>query len=190
MPNEPCSPLLFILNQLDAAEEAKRQESIEPPKRPRGRPPKVEEPPLLPGAYRHILSDEDSEFDKQLLRLERASAPTVEPIAVAVPPTSGSLAIVVPVAEKFSCVYNGKVIGTSKHKDYWEYHYARGDLRSAQGCAIGMFVRVSETGAVESVASAQHLKEHGVKGSMLPTSVLTQAELAMLTEALTTAREG
>lgn len=184
------SPFLFILNQLEAAETARLQEAAEPPKRPRGRPPKIEEPPLLPGAFRHVLSDEDSEFDKQLLRAERASPPTVEPVVTAAVPTKGSLAIIVPNAGKFSCVFNGKVIGTSKHKDYWEYHYARGDLKSAQDCPIGKFVRVTSVGAVECVASAQHLKERGVKGSMLPPSILSTDELIMLAEALNVTREG
>lgn len=192
MPNAPCSPILFFLNQLEAAEKAKLEEAIEPPKRPRGRPPKVEEPPLLPGAYRHVLSDEDSEFDKQLLRLERATSPTatVKPVVAAVPPTTGLLAVIVPSAGKFSCVYDGKVLGTSKHKDYWEYHYARGDLRCAQGRAISKFVRVTDAGIVESVASAQHLKERGLKGAMLPTSTLSQPEHAVLASALAVVAEG
>lgn len=188
MPNEPCSPFLFILNQLEAAEISRQQEAAEPPKRPRGRPPKIEEPPLMPGAYRHVLSDEDSEFDKQLLREERTTLPNVKPEIVAAAPIAGALAIIVPAAEKFSCVLNGKVIGTSKHKDYWEYHYARGDLKNAQSYGIGKFVRVTTAGAVECIASAHHLKEHGVKGSMLPTSILSTAELSMLAEALSVGR--
>lgn len=183
MPNEPCSPFLFILNQLEAAEEAKLQEALEPIKRPRGRPPKIEEPPLLPGAYRHILSDEDSEFDKQLLRLE----PTIDqldeqPKSIAI--ANGALAIIAPAAGKYSCICNGKVIGTSKHKDYWEYHHARGDLRASQEHPISLFVRISQAGNVEAISSAQYIKLHGIKGSMLPIDTLTQAELAIITEQL------
>ena len=138
----------------------------------------------MAGAFRHVLSDEDSEFDKQLLRIERAMAPTVAVKPVTIAPTNvGSVAIIVPVAEKFSCVCDGEVIGTSKHKDYWEYHYARGDLKAAQTHNIGKFVRLLADGSIECVASAKHLKERGVKGSMISPSMLSANELALLTEA-------
>ncbi len=33
------------------------------------------------------------------------------------------LAITVPFLEKFACVVAGKIIGLSRHPDYFEYHY-------------------------------------------------------------------
>jgi hypothetical protein len=170
MPSAPCSPFLFILNQLEAAELAAKK-AADPPKRPRGRPPKVVEEPLLPNAYRHVLSDEDSEFDKHILSLnEELDEQPVAPQA----PTDGKLAIVIPTQnEKYICVFEGKVIGTSKHQDYWEYHYSRGDLRNAANLKIGKFVRVTLTGDVERIFSAAC----GHKCNPLPLTFLTSAEM-------------
>lgn len=181
------SPFLFILNQLEAAEVAKQKAAEPPPKRPRGRPPKVEvkEEPLPLGVTRHVLSDEDSEFDKQILREEEQEAPRPPPQV----DVNGLLAIVIPTDGKFVCVYDGKVIGSSKHKDYWEYHWARGDLRSAQQYRISKFVRVTDAGAVESVSSAMTLRKDGVKHAFLPTADVTTAELEMISEALLVAGE-
>lgn len=182
MSSEPSSPFLFILNQLEAAEAAARKAAEPPPKRPRGRPPKVEEEPLLPGAYRHVLSDEDSEFDKQILReAEEQDEPQVALPQVDV---NGLLAVVVPTDGKYVCVYNGKVIGSSKHKDYWEYHWARGDLRSAQQYRISKFARVSPVGVVESLSSALALRKQGTKYAFLPVTDLALGEQAMINEAI------
>lgn len=177
------SPFVFILQQLEAAEQERLAASIEPPKRPRGRPPKVEESPLLPNAYRHVLKDEDSEFDKQYVLLSKAdkvdapSATISAPIVV----TDGCLAIVMPAADgKFACVLNEKLIGTSKHQDYWEYHYARGDLRNAADFKIGKFVRVSSTGAVDAVYAAAK----GRKCTVLPPTVLSPTDHAEIAAAL------
>lgn len=168
------SPFLFILNQLEAAEATKKKAAEPPPKRPRGRPPKIEvkEEPIPVGVIRHVLSDEDSEFDKQILREEDQEV--VRP-----PPqvdVNGQLAVIIPTADKFVCVYDGKIVGSSKHKDYWEYHWARGDLRSSQQYRISKFVRITEAGSVESVSSAMTLRKEGVKHAFLPTTDITSLE--------------
>lgn len=183
------SPFLFILNQLEAAEQAAKEAQVEPPKRPRGRPPKEEPEPLAPGAYRHVLSDEDSEHDKQLMRLEKKlerveSAPvTVRQVPVRT--GDGKLAIIVPTGDKFTCVIDKQVFGVSKYPDYWEHHYAKGDLRKASDVNILKFVRVTELGVVDSLSSAELLRTVGQKGAKLNAITLQPSELTVIQEALT-----
>jgi hypothetical protein len=94
------------------------------------------------------------------------------------------LAVTVPVAGKYSCVVAGKVIGTSKHKDYWEYHYRLGDLRSLRGASLSKFVRVDERHEVESVLSAEGLRDKAVRDAVLPKDALTSEELAEVSGAV------
>jgi hypothetical protein len=57
---------------------------------------------------------------------------------------SGKIAIVKQQADKFTCVVDGITIGTSKHKDYFEFHKRRGDIVSLKNIDIGKFVYVDE----------------------------------------------
>ena len=193
MTTEPCSPtpspFLFILNQLEAAERAAAEAAKEPPKRPRGRPPKVEEPPLLPGAIRHVLSDEDSEEDKRMLRLERKlelAATSPPPVTRQVPAklAGDKLAVIVPWMGKYACLVDGEVFGTSKHPDYWEHHLAKGDLRKAASFSIAKFAHVDLAGVVESLVSAELLLKNGPKNASVD-KTLTEAERSQVKAAIT-----
>jgi hypothetical protein len=167
--SSPFAPFIFILNQLEAAGKAVT-EALNPPKRPRGRPPKVEEPPLLPGAYRHVLRDDDSEDDKAILKEDKpkeSAQPDVPPELI-----SESIAVIIPYNGKYACILGGQVIGTSKHKDYWEYHYGRGDLRSEALRQVAKFIRVDTHGSIESSVCSQRLKEQAqVTGDELALAV-------------------
>ena len=187
MSSEQRSPLIFILEQLEAAEKAVQQAS-NPLKRPRGRPPKQEEPPLLPNAIRHVLSDEDSEEDKRLLMLEQkleqvATAPTSIRQVLA-KTNSTTVAVIIPTGDKYTCIFGAESFGVSKHADYWEYHYAKGDLRKAANADISKFVHVNADGFIETITSAKLLLSAGIKGAKLSADALLPAELLEIQAAL------
>jgi hypothetical protein len=68
------------------------------------------------------------------------------------------LAITVPFLEKFACVVAGKVIGFSRHPDYFEYHYRLRDLKKIRIEGLTKFIRVDSKGQVESVLLAEALR--------------------------------
>lgn len=173
-----ANPFLFILTQLEAAEAAKLAESIEPPKRARGRPPKPVEPPLLPGAYRHYLSDEEPEVAKRINK--KPEPPTANEPYVGL---TGMMAVIIPTADKYTCLFNGKVLGTSKHKDYWEYHYAKGDLKSIKESSVKKFVRLNDSGDIVCLSCAEKLKTAGQRAAVLKEFNLSDDELSEIAQA-------
>ena len=61
------------------------------------------------------------------------------------------LAITVPFLEKFACVVGGKIIGLSRHSDYFEYHFRLRDLKKIRIEGLTKFIRVDGQGQVESI---------------------------------------
>jgi hypothetical protein len=57
---------------------------------------------------------------------------------------------------KFSCKLNGKHLGSSKHFDYFEYHYHRNDITSLCALIIDEFVYLNEDGSVKEVKPTKH----------------------------------
>lgn len=94
------------------------------------------------------------------------------------------LAVTVPFLGKFACVITGKVIGVSKHPDYFEYHYRLGDLKNACVEGLTKFVRVDGKGQVESVLLTEALRTKGTKVEQQPTESLTDQDLAEIASAV------
>lgn len=86
------------------------------------------------------------------------------------------LAITVPFLEKFACVVAGKVIGLSRHPDYFEYHYRLRDLKKIRIEGLTKFIRVDGQGQVESIVLAETLLTKGAKIESLPVESLTDEE--------------
>jgi hypothetical protein len=55
--------------------------------------------------------------------------------------------------DKYVCTINGEPIGESKHKDYFEFHYRRGDITGLMKHDIGGF---------------QYLNDDGTNGDLKP----------------------
>lgn len=86
------------------------------------------------------------------------------------------LAITVPFLEKFACVVAGKIIGLSRHPDYFEYHYRLRDLKKIRIEGLNKFIRVDGQGQVESVVLAETLLTKGAKIETQPVESLTDEE--------------
>jgi hypothetical protein len=63
---------------------------------------------------------------------------------------SGKIAVVkaAPNGASFTCVVDGITIGTSKHKDYFEFHKRRGDIARLNSLDIGKFIYVDNAGTI------------------------------------------
>lgn len=97
------------------------------------------------------------------------------------------LAITVPFLEKFACVVAGKIIGLSRHPDYFEYHYRLRDLKKIRIEGLTKFIRVDGQGQVESIVLAETLLTKGAKIESLPVESLTdedKAEIAATVESV------
>ena len=86
------------------------------------------------------------------------------------------LAITVPFLEKFACVAAGKIIGLSRHPDYFEYHYRLRDLKKIRIEGLTKFIRVDGQGQVESIVLAETLLTKGAKIESQPVESLTDEE--------------
>ncbi len=93
------------------------------------------------------------------------------------------LAVTVPFHEKFVCVIAGKVIGTSKHPDYFEYHYRLRNLKSVCAAEMTKFVRIDDKGQIVSILLAEALRSKDIKVATLPADSLTDDELALVLNA-------
>ena len=56
---------------------------------------------------------------------------------------------------KFSCKLDGKHLGSSKHFDYFEYHYRRNDIVSLCALNIDEFVYLNDDGSVKEVKATK-----------------------------------
>jgi hypothetical protein len=94
------------------------------------------------------------------------------------------LAITVPLNGKFSCVVAGKVIGTSKHPDYFEYHYRLQDVKKVCINGLTKFVRVDDQGQVQSILLAEALLAKDAKAAAQPNDSLNDDEIAVVRDAI------
>ena len=94
------------------------------------------------------------------------------------------LAITVPFLEKFACVAAGKIIGLSRHPDYFEYHYRLRDLKKIRIEGLTKFIRVNGQGQVESIVLAETLLTKGAKIESQPVESLTDEEKAAIAAAI------
>ena len=67
------------------------------------------------------------------------------------------IATITPFIDKFACVVAGKIIGLSRHPDYFEYHYRLRDLKKIRIEGLTKFIRVDGQGQVESIVLAETL---------------------------------
>ena len=94
------------------------------------------------------------------------------------------LAITVPLNGKFSCVVAGKVIGTSKHPDYFEYHYRLQDVKKVCIDGLTKFVRVDDQGQVQSILLTEALLAKDAKAAAQPNDSLNDDEIAVVRDAI------
>jgi hypothetical protein len=63
-----------------------------------------------------------------------------------------------PVSGKYACTLANVRLGLSKHKDYFEFHYRRGDLPSLNEKYISEFVYLNPDSSVELIVVAKQPK--------------------------------
>lgn len=99
------------------------------------------------------------------------------------------LCITVAVADKFTNVLEGKVIGTSKHIDYALFHWKAKDVASLKK-PITMFIFVGLDDKVTEVIFADKLKERGenYKTAKRDSTELNPAEQTEVMDAIALAR--
>lgn len=86
------------------------------------------------------------------------------------------LAITVPFLEKFACVVAGKIVGLSRHPDYFEYHFRLRDLKKIRIEGLTKFIRVNGQGQVESIVLAEALLTKRAKIESQPVESLTDED--------------
>lgn len=94
------------------------------------------------------------------------------------------IAITVPFLEKFACVVASKIIGISRHPDYFEYHARLRDLKKIRIEGLTKFIRVDGQGKVESIVLAENLLTKGAKIEPQPVESLTDEEKAEIAAAV------
>lgn len=94
------------------------------------------------------------------------------------------IAITVPFLEKFACVVADKIIGLSRHPDYFEYHFRLRDLKKIRIEGLSKFIRVDGQGQVESIVLAETLLTKGAKVELQPVESLTNEEKAEIAAAV------
>ncbi len=94
------------------------------------------------------------------------------------------LAITVPFLDKFACVVAGKIIGLSRHNDYFEFHFRLRDLKKIRIEGLTKFIRVDSKGQVESVLLAESLLAKDTKSAVLPNDSLNDEEMAFVLSAI------
>lgn len=94
------------------------------------------------------------------------------------------LAITVPFLEKFACVVAGKIVGLSRHPDYFEYHYRLRDLKKIRIEGLTKFIRVNGQGQVESIVLTEALLTKGAKIESQPVESLTDEEKVEIAAAI------
>lgn len=103
------------------------------------------------------------------------TAPTTAANPTALP--SGKIAVVKasPDGASFTCVVDGITVGTSKHKDYFEFHKRRGDIVRLNDLDISKFVyvdsanQITDQVKVEGAAPARGAVVHAIKKAENPT---------------------
>ena len=94
------------------------------------------------------------------------------------------IAITVPFLEKFACVVAGKIIGISRHPDYFEYHARLRDLKKIRIEGLTKFIRVDGQGQVESIVLAETLLTKGAKIESQPVESLTDEDKTEIAAAI------
>lgn len=94
------------------------------------------------------------------------------------------IATITPFIDKFACVVAGKIIGLSRHPDYFEYHYRLRDLKKIRIEGLTKFIRVDGQGQVESVVLAETLLTKGAKIESQPLESLTDEERVEIAAAI------
>lgn len=95
-----------------------------------------------------------------------------------------TLAIIVPVADKFVSVINGAVFNTSKHIDYLEHHAKLGDVKRLNTLGVTLFVHTDIAGAVTECIEAENLsKGRSYKTAERYMAQLDEVELTLIAEA-------
>ena len=56
---------------------------------------------------------------------------------------------------KFICTVDGTVIGSSRYRDYFEFHYKRADINKLMALNIDQFAYMDDNGAVEKLVEAK-----------------------------------
>ena len=79
---------------------------------------------------------------------------------------------------KFVCTVNGTSIGASKHEDYFEYHYRRGDIARLNNLQIDQFAYMNEDGSVKEIKEAKRAAPKDQPGTAAPTAITVEAAQA------------
>jgi hypothetical protein len=58
-------------------------------------------------------------------------------------------------AGNFICTVDGTVIGSSRYRDYFEFHYRRADIVKLMAHGIDQFAYMAEDGTVEKLVEAK-----------------------------------
>jgi hypothetical protein len=93
---------------------------------------------------------------------------------------------------KWATVIDGKLLGTSKHKDYSPFHWKARDLQALKAVRITKFVFIDANGAVEEVILAEDLKLRGqnFKTAKRDKTELSASERDEIARAVEIARKG
>ena len=94
------------------------------------------------------------------------------------------LVITTPFLDKFASVVAGKIIGLSRHPDYFEYHYRLRDLKKIRIEGLTKFIRTDGQGQVESIVLAETLQTKGAKIESQPVESLTDEEKTLIAAAI------
>jgi hypothetical protein len=72
---------------------------------------------------------------------------------------------------KFICTINGQSIGASKHEDYFEYHYKRGDIARLNSFIIDQFAYMNDDGTVKATKDAVKAAPKNKPAETAPTEI-------------------
>lgn len=98
-------------------------------------------------------------------------------------------AIVRKVGDKFACSIDAKVLGTSKHPDYFELHLRQGDVKVLKEAGITKIEYVDEQGAVTSTVdtTVPYVKKTPKAAAKPVTATTTEPTAPVKAEAAVTA---
>lgn len=96
------------------------------------------------------------------------------------------ICFIIPREGKFATVIDGKLIGTSKHKDYSVFHWKARDVQSLKRVELTKFVFVDRTGKADEVIDCSALEGRGNNfvTAKRSTAELTAEETALMQTAV------
>lgn len=96
------------------------------------------------------------------------------------------ICFIIPREGKFATVIDGKLIGTSKHKDYSVFHWKARDVQSLKRVELTKFVFVDRTGKADEVIDCSALEGRGNNyvTAKRSTAELTAEETALMQAAV------